>query len=262
MMKHVKLHTTIFDTHYKKLGTQLIKDNCNKISLGRYIFKSPDKVHHDVVCFLSQWDFGLIDQNYRNISFHKDTRENRIIWFKQCLERLKELKVKTVGLPAHISCGLGGGDWTAYFQIINNFAKANDINFILYCYGCTVHHPSQIKHTCLMWNELEHLVMHFEEALSHIDHKAVRTKWQEEMKKLEQSDWTSCHTVDISEHARDTCLKLLDDVECKMITGQFHALRHIDQKQAETVLYFGDNSTILGLKVLATEVDNDALLQM
>ncbi|CAC5396863.1 unnamed protein product [Mytilus coruscus] len=36
------------------------------------------------------------------------------------------------------------------------------------------------------------------------------------MKKLEQSDWTSCHTVDISEHARDTCLKLLDDVEwCK-----------------------------------------------
>ncbi|CAC5410118.1 unnamed protein product [Mytilus coruscus] len=67
-----------------------------------------------------------------------------------------------------------------------------------------------------MWNELEHLVMHFEEALSHIDHKAVRTKWQEEMKKLEQSDWTSCHTVDISEHARDTFLKLLDDVEwCK-----------------------------------------------
>ncbi|CAC5422644.1 BIRC7_8 [Mytilus coruscus] len=33
-------------------------------------------------------------------------------------------------------------------------------------------------------------------------------------------------------------------------------------KQAETVLYFGDNSTILGLKVLATEVDNDALLQI
>ncbi|CAC5406543.1 unnamed protein product [Mytilus coruscus] len=90
-----------------------------------------NKVHDDVVCFLSQWDFGLIDQNYRNISSHKDTRENRIIWFIQCLERLKELKVKTVGLPAHISCGLGGGDWTAYFQIIDNFAKANDIKFTL-----------------------------------------------------------------------------------------------------------------------------------
>ncbi|CAC5406544.1 BIRC7_8 [Mytilus coruscus] len=78
------------------------------------------------------------------------------------------------------------------------------------------HHPSQVQHTYLMWNELEHLEMHFEEALSHIDHKAVRTKWQEEMKKLEQSDWISCHTIDISEHARDTFLKLFDDVEwCK-----------------------------------------------
>ncbi|CAC5419178.1 unnamed protein product [Mytilus coruscus] len=96
-----------------------------------YIFESPDKVHDDVVYFLSQWDFGTVDQNYRNISSHKDTRENRIIWFIQCLERLKELKVKTVGLPAHISCGLGRRDWTAYFQIIDNFAKENDIKFTL-----------------------------------------------------------------------------------------------------------------------------------
>ncbi|CAC5370685.1 unnamed protein product [Mytilus coruscus] len=132
----------------------------------------------------SQWDFGLIDQNYRNISSHKDTRENRIIWFIQCLERLKELKVKTVGLPAHISCGLGGGDWTAYFQIIDNFAKANDINFILEPYPTST--TKQL-------------------------HKVARRN-----EKLEQSDWISCHTIDISEHARDTFLKLLDDVEwCK-----------------------------------------------
>ncbi|VDI27455.1 Hypothetical predicted protein, partial [Mytilus galloprovincialis] len=78
-----------------------------------------------------QWDFGTTDQNFRNIPPYKDTRGNRIIWFKQCLEQLKELNVKTVGLPDHIGCGLGGGDWTAYFQIIENFAKANDINFIL-----------------------------------------------------------------------------------------------------------------------------------
>ncbi|CAC5368625.1 unnamed protein product [Mytilus coruscus] len=95
------------------------------------IFRSPDRLHPDVACFLSQWDFGTVDQNFRNIPHYKDTRENRIIWFKQCLERLKELNVKTVGLPDHIGCGLGGGDWTAYFQIIDNFAKANDIKFTL-----------------------------------------------------------------------------------------------------------------------------------
>lgn len=55
--------------------------------------------------------------------------------------------------------------------------------------------------------------MRFEKIFSNIDHKAVHTKWQKEMKKLEQSDWTSCYTAGVSEYARDTFLKLLNDVE-------------------------------------------------
>ncbi|CAG2232651.1 unnamed protein product [Mytilus edulis] len=95
------------------------------------VFKSPNQLRPDIVCFLSQWDFGTTFIIHRKIPPYKDTRDNRIIWFKQCLERLKELNVKTVGLPDHIGCGLGGGDWTAYFEIIEKFAKANDINFVI-----------------------------------------------------------------------------------------------------------------------------------
>jgi hypothetical protein len=36
---------------------------------------------------------------------------------------LKALNIKSVGLPYQIGCELGGGDWTAYFEIIQTTAK-------------------------------------------------------------------------------------------------------------------------------------------
>ncbi|CAC5368677.1 unnamed protein product [Mytilus coruscus] len=94
-------------------------------------FKSPKPLQPDIVCFLSQWDFGTTDQIVRKIPPYTDIRLNRIIWFKQCLEQLKELHIKFVALPDHIGCGVDGGDWTTYFEIIEKFAKANDINFVI-----------------------------------------------------------------------------------------------------------------------------------
>ncbi|CAC5418310.1 MXD [Mytilus coruscus] len=110
-----------FNSHLSQLSVKLpqfclLSRSENTMKNYKYAFETWTKC---------QWDFGTVDQNYRNISSHKDTRENRIIWFKQCLERLKELKVKTVGLPAHISCGLGGGDWTAYFQVTAVYIHTN-----------------------------------------------------------------------------------------------------------------------------------------
>ncbi|CAC5383160.1 unnamed protein product [Mytilus coruscus] len=91
------------------------------------VFKSQETLRPDIVCFLSQWDFGTPDQAYRHISPYKDTRENRIVWFRQCLEQLKSLNIKSIGIPYQISCGLGGGDWTAYFNIIRTFAESSNI---------------------------------------------------------------------------------------------------------------------------------------
>jgi hypothetical protein len=61
----------------------------------------------------------------------QDTRENRIRWFVHCLNQLKALNIKSVGLPYQIGCGLGGGDWTAYFEIIQEFARESNIDFLI-----------------------------------------------------------------------------------------------------------------------------------
>jgi len=93
--------------------------------------KSPDPLRPNIVCFLSQWDFSTVDQKYRNIPPYTDTRENRIRWFVHCLNQLKALNIKYVGLLYQIGCGLGGGDWTAYFEIIQEFARESNIDFLI-----------------------------------------------------------------------------------------------------------------------------------
>jgi O-acetyl-ADP-ribose deacetylase (regulator of RNase III) len=81
--------------------------------------------------FLSQWDVDTVDQKYRNIPPYTDTRENRIRWFVHCLKQLKALNIKSVGLPYQIGCGLAGGDWTTYFEIIQEFARESNIGFFI-----------------------------------------------------------------------------------------------------------------------------------
>jgi len=54
----------------------------------------------------------------------KDTDENRIIWFKACLEKLARAKNMTsVAFPYNIGWGLAQGDWTVYEGMILEFAK-------------------------------------------------------------------------------------------------------------------------------------------
>ena len=81
--------------------------------------------------FLSQWDVDTVDQKYRNSPPYTDTRENRISWFVHCLKQLKALNIKSVGLPYQIGCGLAGGDWTTYFEIIQEFARESNIGFFI-----------------------------------------------------------------------------------------------------------------------------------
>jgi hypothetical protein len=50
------------------------------------IMRSPLEDTPDVVCFLSQWDFGR--GNIRQIKPYTDSKENRENWFKVCLRKL------------------------------------------------------------------------------------------------------------------------------------------------------------------------------
>ena len=95
------------------------------------IFKSPTSQSPDVVCFLSQWDFGSTEQSWRRIPPHEDTTENRLVWFRQCFQQLRTVDIKTLGLPYRMGCGLAGGDWTLYFKVINDFAEQSGMKIII-----------------------------------------------------------------------------------------------------------------------------------
>ena len=105
---------------------------CRGVPDSIQIFKCPDPLRPNIVWFfLSQWDVDTVDQKYRNIPPYTDTRENRIRWFVHCLKQLKALNIKSVGLPYQIGCGLAGGDWTTYFEIIQEFARESNIGFFI-----------------------------------------------------------------------------------------------------------------------------------
>jgi len=62
-----------------------------------------------------------------------DDAEQRIIWFKRCLNSLSswmiKLNCKTVAFPYQIGCGLAGGSWNLYEKMITEWANDNQDNF-------------------------------------------------------------------------------------------------------------------------------------
>lgn len=73
-----------------------------------------------VICMYAQWGPGkpgMYSQFYP--STYKDTKENRVKWFIECLNKIFMLGIKRVAMPYNIGCGLAGGDWETYKSIIN-----------------------------------------------------------------------------------------------------------------------------------------------
>jgi hypothetical protein len=63
-----------------------------------------------------------------------DSPEQRIEWFKICLEKTALLVPSgtIIGIPWKIGCNLGGGDWNIYYDIIYKFAeKYQELTIIL-----------------------------------------------------------------------------------------------------------------------------------
>jgi len=62
-----------------------------------------------------------------------DTKENRIYWFKCCLNVISKIgTITSIAVPYKIGCGLAGGDWNEYINILEQFSKENNINIIIY----------------------------------------------------------------------------------------------------------------------------------
>ena len=91
------------------------------------IFEKKD--HPAVICFQSQWDYGKCGRRrQRHIRPYSDTRGNRQKWFRHCLNELGATHFKNIAFPWKIGCGLGGGDWDIYYDMILTFAQQYDKN--------------------------------------------------------------------------------------------------------------------------------------
>jgi O-acetyl-ADP-ribose deacetylase (regulator of RNase III) len=62
-----------------------------------------------------------------------DTKQMRIKWFQQCLEKISEIKdLDSIAFPHNIGCGLAGGDWKVYEKMLNEFASKTKSIVYLY----------------------------------------------------------------------------------------------------------------------------------
>jgi O-acetyl-ADP-ribose deacetylase (regulator of RNase III) len=51
-----------------------------------------------------------------------DNAENRLNWFKECLEEIAKLSPTSVAIPYKIGCRLAGGNWTKYYKAIQEWS--------------------------------------------------------------------------------------------------------------------------------------------
>lgn len=55
-----------------------------------------------------------------------DSVSQRIEWFEQCLEKLARTKsLKSVAFPYNIGCGLAGGNWNTYYDILTKWTECH-----------------------------------------------------------------------------------------------------------------------------------------
>ncbi len=96
------------------------------------------QVHNSVqgptfVSMFAQYGMGR-PYSYNNTSRQfQDGAEDRLKWFKSCLDSVAKLNPTSVAMPFQIGCGLAGGKWTKYEEAISDWALANPtIKVVLY----------------------------------------------------------------------------------------------------------------------------------
>ena len=72
-----------------------------------------------IICLFAQWAPGKCGDYARYYpKTYNDTKDNRLIWFKECMTKIDELNLDEITMPYKIGCGLAGGDWKTYSHIL------------------------------------------------------------------------------------------------------------------------------------------------
>ena len=62
-----------------------------------------------------------------------DGYDSRMECFRSALVKIEELNPRSVAFPKYIGCGLAGGDWNMYLQMITSFDDRNPtIDVVIY----------------------------------------------------------------------------------------------------------------------------------
>lgn len=70
-----------------------------------------------------------------------DTKEMRLIWFKECLKHISKIRDLTqIAFPWGIGCGLAQGEWKDYSALIQEFSDRNPHIDV-----CIVKLPPQVR---------------------------------------------------------------------------------------------------------------------
>lgn len=89
---------------------------------GTILIRGNGENERYIIALMGQVYPGKPIDNYKDI----DSAELRQEYFKNGLQKIAELpELKSIALPVQIGCGLAGGNWNEYLDIINKFA--NDV---------------------------------------------------------------------------------------------------------------------------------------
>ena len=108
--------------------------NCAKITSrpGTIdVCQSANKDDPMIICMYAQYCPGKVNiysQYYPNEKTCEDSRENRLLWFVQCLEEIEKLGIQRVAMPYMIGCGLAGGNWDEYSEKL----RQSKLEIVLY----------------------------------------------------------------------------------------------------------------------------------
>lgn len=121
--------------------------------INTLLISHPKKVDSNspiIIAFLSQYDGGGPQEPY-------DTMQNRLQWFKHCLDLFgnwmhsQGYNNHTIAIPYKIGCGLGGGIWPDYLNAIENFADKYSINVNIHEYDSLINDEDVEKFSDNQW---------------------------------------------------------------------------------------------------------------
>lgn len=90
-------------------------------------FTSPQETK-TIACMFGQWSQGKFARKGFPTTY-KDTKKDRLEYFKSCLESLEDYAGdERIAMPYGIGCGLAGGDWLKYSEML----EKSKLNIVLY----------------------------------------------------------------------------------------------------------------------------------